>query len=387
MTVIGHRHDRCLQLRGRRRDRLLQIGREGCDPAAARERIADEGHAAQLSHNRTSIWISLFAGVLNGPTGRPLPANDCPIARARCPGSSPFVRSRSCNKPGIGVGPRYASRALQATRSDLEARLVRFDEDRFADERVHQPDLGVSFDDQEPGLSLRVELPVRIRRQIDPLKNEIRAGDEQRSGIGQAPRNRLTCGRSRICRRHGVVHVDFALPTMIEQTIRRVAALLDFGQHESRADGVDGAGRDEDDIVLAHRAPLNQVRDRAVLDRGAQLRRRVLPLQPDGNLSLGRCRQNVPGLGLAVRQPDRMREGIVRVDLDGQRLFGQQQLEEQGRGRRVRVGTLKPEFANRGAVRLDLAPGQEIGTSPGFAHGPHAGMFDRHDVLLVRGSR
>ena len=130
--------------------------------------------------------------------------------------------------------------------------------------------------------------------------------------------------------------------------------------------------------------PLNQVRDRAILDRGAQLRRRELPLQPDGNLSLGRCRQDVPGLGLAVRQPDRMREGIVRVDLDGQRLSGEQQLEQQGRGRRVRVGTLKPEFANRGAVRLDLAPGQEIGTSPGFAHDPHAGMFDRHDVLLVR---
>ena len=142
-----------------------------------------------------------------------------------------------------------------------------FHEDRFADERIHQPDLGVPSDNQEPGLPLGVERPARIRRQVDPLENEIRAGDEQGSGIGQTPLDRLTCGRPRICRRDGIVHVDFALPAMVEQTIRRVAALLDFGQHESRADGVDGAGRDKDDIVLADRVPLNQVRDRTILDR------------------------------------------------------------------------------------------------------------------------
>ena len=146
--------------------------------------------------------------------------------------------------------------------------------------------------------------PIRIRRKVDALKDEMRVGDEHGSGIAQAARNGLTFGRPRIRRRHGVVHVDFALPAMIEKAKGRVASLLYFGQHESRADGVDGAGRDEDDIVLPDRAPLNQVRDRAVLDRGPQLRGRELPLQPDGNLGLGRRGQNVPGLGLAVHKPD-----------------------------------------------------------------------------------
>jgi hypothetical protein len=37
------------------RDPLLQIGREGGDSAAARERIPDERNAAWLGHGRTSF--------------------------------------------------------------------------------------------------------------------------------------------------------------------------------------------------------------------------------------------------------------------------------------------------------------------------------------------
>ena len=66
-------------------------------------------------------------------------------------------------------------------------------------------------------------------------------------------------GRPRVRRRHRVVNVDFALPAMIEEAKRGVASLLDFGQHKSRPDGVNGPGRDEDDIVLASRTPLDQV--------------------------------------------------------------------------------------------------------------------------------
>src|SRR5215213_7284527 len=101
---------------------------------------------------------------------------------------------------------------------------------------------------------------------------------------------------------HGVAHVDFALPAMIEQAERRVAILLDLGQDESRTDSMDGASRDIDDIVLPDALPSYQLRDRAILDRGTQLRRRELSLQSDRNLSLGRCRQDIPGLGLSVCQ-------------------------------------------------------------------------------------
>jgi hypothetical protein len=66
--------------------------------------------------------------------------------------------------------------------------------DRFADERVHKSDPEDTFDDKEPSLVVRMELPVRLRRQIEPLKDEIRAGNEQDSGVGETPRSELARG-------------------------------------------------------------------------------------------------------------------------------------------------------------------------------------------------
>src|SRR5271155_2401807 len=71
------------------------------------------------------------------------------------------------------------------------------------------------------------------------------------------------------------------------------------------------------------------------------------------------------------------------MNLDGQRFLREEQLEEQSRIGRIHVRALKPEFSDRDAIMIYLARGPEIGASPGFAHNPHAGMFDRHDLLLV----
>src|SRR4029077_8485432 len=76
-----------------------------------------------------------------------------------------------------------------------------------------------------------------------------------------------------------------------------------------------------------------------------------------------------------------MRERIVRMNLNRQRLFGEQQLEQQPWVWRFQIGALKPELADRDAVRLNIAPWQEVGAPPGFAHNSRAGMLDRHDVL------
>jgi hypothetical protein len=54
------------------------------------------------------------------------------------------------------------------------------------------------------------------------------------------------------------------------------------------------------------------------------------------------------------------------------------------RGWHVDAGALKPELTERDPIVANLAPGPEIGASPGLANNPDAGMFDRHDILLVR---
>jgi hypothetical protein len=73
------------------------------------------------------------------------------------------------------------------------------------------------------------------------------------------------------------------------------------------------------------------------------------------------------------------------VNLDGQRFIREQQFEQQrGEGSGL-IGTLKPQLAYRHAAGLNLAPGPEIGASPGFVYDLHAGMFDRH--IVSPGSR
>ncbi len=52
LTVVGHRHDRGLKIRPRGRYRAFQVGREGCDSAAAWQRIADHRDPAQRRHVR-----------------------------------------------------------------------------------------------------------------------------------------------------------------------------------------------------------------------------------------------------------------------------------------------------------------------------------------------
>jgi hypothetical protein len=86
-------------------------------------------------------------------------------------------------------------------------------------------------------------------------------------------------------------------------------------------------------------------------------------------------------------QTNRLREGIIRVNLDGQWLCGEQQLEEQCGICRVHVGALKLELADRYAIAVNVAPWPEIGAPPGFTHGAHTCMFDRHDFLPVEAAR
>ena len=62
-----------------------------------------------------------------------------------------------------------------------------------------------------------------------------------------------------------------------------------------------------------------------------QLLRGQPPFQAQGDLGLGRGAQDVPGFGFAVRQSDRLRVRIVRMNLDGKRLVGEQQLQQKRR--------------------------------------------------------
>src|SRR5882757_5148384 len=104
------------------------------------------------------------------------------------------------------------------------------------------------------------------------------ARDENRPVRGKDRRNAARSKRPWVGNGDPVVFVQFALPAIVEQAECRVAALLDFCEHDAGADGVDGSGRDVDDVALDSRSPANEFSDRTVLDRRAQLLWRYLVL-------------------------------------------------------------------------------------------------------------
>src|SRR5579864_3210537 len=142
------------------------------------------------------------------------------------------------------------------------------------------------------------------------------ARDENRPFIGEAGRIGRKSKRPRVGDGDPIVDVQFTRSVIVEQAECGVAALLNLGQYDAAAEGVDGAGRDEDNIALRNLTPLNQFDDRAARDRCPQFLWRYPALQTNTNLRAWFRRDDVPGFALAVRHAHCAREGIVRMDLD-----------------------------------------------------------------------
>ena len=108
-----------------------------------------------------------------------------------------------------------------------------------------------------------------------------------------------------------------------------VGVLLDLGDEDAGADGVDGAWQDEERIALLHRHPVQHLADGAVLRPAAELLRRDLPgkAEVDGGALV--AVHDVPHLGLprlALLPQGRL---IGGMHLDGQILPGVDELHQQ----------------------------------------------------------
>jgi hypothetical protein len=122
--------------------------------------------------------------------------------------------------------------------------------------------------------------------------------------------------------------MKLTLSTMIEKAECRITALLNLCYDESRADCVDRPGGDENAVALRHRMPHNKIRDRSVPAGLAQLPRRETLFQAQGDPGFRCSAQDVPSFGFASLQADRPCVCIVRMNLNGKWLAGEQQLEQ-----------------------------------------------------------
>ncbi len=211
----------------------------------------------------------------------------------------------------------------------LELNTLRLGEYRFAPDNVEKSRACAPREDQKPCLPARIQAPDTVRLQLEALEYEVRIGGEQCSPIVEASRQDLSAGRCSLRHSESVINMKLPMAAVVEKAKCGVASLLNLRDHQSRTDGVDRAGRHEYSVASRDRAPGNEVSYGAIVDGQAQLPRRQGMLQTEGNGCAKLSTKYVPRFRLAVRQTDRLREGVAGMHLNRQRLAGQQDLKQQ----------------------------------------------------------
>ena len=152
----------------------------------------------------------------------------------------------------------------------------------------------------------------------------------------------------------------FLPPAVVVEPVGQVGALGDLVNQQARAQGVDRARGDVDHVALLDRHEVEQLEDRAVQRRGAQLRagHRALNAVDHPGARLGL--EHHPGLGLA--QPAAFRlvgagVGVVGVHLHAEPLGGVQELDQERQPVTVSLHHRPPQ---EGLAQL----GQHLGERP-----------------------
>ena len=237
--AVGHGNDRGNDRRNARCDRLLQIRGERRDTAAARQRIADKGDAPGAAHTWISQWVD---------GRRRQSASPCPFAKSADRRLVGFT-GRTLQKGGHGLAGNVSHEASYSTGTDVHSYALSVDEDRFTAGDMKQVEPGLSLHQKHPDLAVGIDLPIREGGKVDLLEDEIGARCNDEPCRRQAFRRGLCRRGSRDGRANGGIRMQFAITAMVEQSKRRVAALLNLGDHESGANRVNGAGRDDNRLT------------------------------------------------------------------------------------------------------------------------------------------
>ena len=122
-------------------------------------------------------------------------------------------------------------------------------------------------------------------------------------------------------RAHAAVVVD---------PVGHVGILLDLGDHDALADGMQGAGGDEEHIALVHRGRVQHLGEGVVLDAALELLFADLMVKPIVQEGAGLAVQHVPHLGLAVLALVLQGILVAGMHLDGQVVLRVDELGQDG---------------------------------------------------------
>src|SRR5260221_2786033 len=136
-------------------------------------------------------------------------------------------------------------------------------------------------------------------------------------------------------------------------------------------------GGDEDAVTRRHALPPDKIQYRPGVDSLAQLLRRQRPLQAEGDFGFRGGTEDVPRFGFSTRKADRTRVGIVRMNLNGKRLVGEEQFKQERRIACLCVSALIPNLADRVIVLASLTPRTQIDNAPWLRKNVRVGVLNR----------
>ena len=230
-AVVGHRDDAGFNVGIQGCDSLSEIGREGRDAAAAWQGVSDESNALELAHVRTSGGrrcgrCDIAENAAAGGEATPLIRDRVPqVGRSIVVSGTPrLVCDQGLCAGGAGLQGRHflISRKTASPANVFTSPIRAWPLRRSSQVSCGGPDN-----------------PLRARRSIDLLKDEVGGGDEKRSSRSQSLREGTSRRHPGIGDRDGLLNMQIPGPSIVEQTEGRVATLLDLGDHETGPDGVD----------------------------------------------------------------------------------------------------------------------------------------------------
>ena len=156
---------------------------------------------------------------------------------------------RTLQKGGHGLAGNVSHEASYGTGTDVHSYALSVDEDRFTAGDMKEVEPSLSLHQKYPDLAVGIDLPFREGGKIDLLEDEIGTRCNHEPCRRQSFRRSLCRRGSRDGRANGGIRMQFAITAMVEQSKRRVAALLNLGDHESGANRVNGAGRNDNRLT------------------------------------------------------------------------------------------------------------------------------------------
>jgi hypothetical protein len=173
------------------------------------------------------------------------------------------------------------------------------------------------------------------------------------------------------------VNVQLAVAAVVVEAVGEVGLLLTFEEDDAGADGVDGAGVDEDEVAGFDGELIEQRLQSVVVDGGADIFGGDAGAESESDGGAGLGGEDIPTLGLAAGVAGGLGESVVGMDLHGELVVGKDEFDEE---RKFGEGG----DGGGGGVEVGLA--EDFGAAGGHDSGQgEAGEVAGEDAAVISG--